>query len=78
MFLYLCVVQDAGQKQAGHVTCPVCKMVYMYAEPNDQLEHNRFHRKLTSTIQFNVCTVISCVLCTCTESIIICLCVHLP
>lgn len=44
---------DVGQKQIGHVTCPVCHMVYTYAEPKDQLEHCRFHKKLTSTIQFD-------------------------
>ena len=44
---------DVGQKKIGHVTCPVCHMVYTYAEPKDQVEHCRFHKKLTSTIQFD-------------------------
>ena len=48
------IYQDLGQKTFGHVTCEVCGMVYTFGQPDDQVEHFKFHKKFISGVKFVV------------------------
>lgn len=46
--------QDLGQKDFGHVTCSTCNMVYTRAQPEDEADHLKFHRKFVTGLRFLV------------------------
>lgn len=56
-WLYICFYKDLGQKDFGHVTCPTCGMVYTKAQPDDEAEHIRHHKRFVSGLRFTVSTV---------------------
>ena len=56
-WLYICFYKDLGQKDFGHVTCPTCGMVYTKAQPDDEAEHIRHHKRFVSGLRFSVSTV---------------------
>lgn len=43
---------DLGQKDFGHVTCQTCNMVYTRAQPEDEADHLKFHRKFVTGLRF--------------------------
>ena len=56
-WLYICFYKDLGQKDFGHVTCPTCGMVYTKAQPDDEAEHIRHHKRFVSGLRFTVSNV---------------------
>ncbi|KAK3727808.1 hypothetical protein QZH41_008230 [Actinostola sp. cb2023] len=44
---------DLGQRNFGHVTCTRCGMVYTHAQPDDEIDHIRHHKKFVNGLRFN-------------------------
>ncbi|EDO47526.1 predicted protein, partial [Nematostella vectensis] len=44
---------DLGQRNFGHITCATCGMVYMSAQPDDEADHIRHHKKFVNGLKFN-------------------------
>ena len=47
-------LQDVGQRRVGHVICQECGMLYTYGQPQDTVEHKKYHKKFTTGIIFHV------------------------
>ncbi|XP_061668239.1 N-acetyltransferase ESCO2 [Syngnathoides biaculeatus] len=46
------LIIDAGQKQFGAASCASCGMVYSADNPEDNFQHEQFHRCLLNSIKF--------------------------
>ena len=50
------LIKDAGQKNFGHTTCPVCGMVYTKTLPEDVMQHSKYHHDVMQKLKFKVIT----------------------
>ncbi|XP_006818358.1 uncharacterized protein LOC102806752 [Saccoglossus kowalevskii] len=46
------MILDLGQKRFGATMCSTCGMVYSLAEPEDESDHIRFHKKFVECVKF--------------------------
>lgn len=43
---------DAGQKHFGTTVCQACGMIYMAANPEDELQHGQYHHRFLEGVKF--------------------------